>query len=53
MLQTLNIQFNHSLKDLVMPFIFFTLSLINILSDYATVRLFHEVKMPAFLAFPI
>ena len=36
-----------------MPFIFLALFFVNILSDYATIRLYNEVKMPFFLAFPL
>jgi hypothetical protein len=53
MLQALNVQFNCCFKTLIMPFIFITLLLVNVISNYATVRLFHEVKMPAFLGFPM
>ena len=53
MLQTLNTQFNTCFRTLIMPFIFLTLFLINIISNYASIRLFHEIKMPVFLAFPL
>jgi hypothetical protein len=53
MLQTLNIYFNSCYKSIILPFTVLALLLINVISDYATIRLFHEVKMPAFLGFPM
>ena len=52
MLQVLNNRFNACFSKLIMPFLFLTVLMLNILTNFATVRLYHEVKMPAYISFP-
>jgi len=53
MLQVLNAQFNFCSEKFVMPLLFFFDSASFTICTYAAVRLVHEVKMPAYLAFPL
>ena len=50
MLQILNLKFNICYRSLVMPFLILLLMAINVLSDFATIRLFGE---PGFIGFPM
>jgi len=53
MLQVLNAQFSFCCKTFYLPLFFLTLTVVYMLGSYATIRLFHEVKMPGFLGFPL
>jgi len=52
-LQTLNNRFNLCFHSVILPFTLLTLLLINVLSNYASVRLHGEVKFPGSLGFPL
>jgi len=48
----MNNQFDVCFRSIVTPGIFGTLMTINVLSSYASMRMYGEVKMPGYLGFP-
>ena len=53
MLQAVNNRFNSCFQLLVLPVLLSTVLVVNIISNYATIRLYDEVKFPGFLGFPM
>lgn len=52
-LQIINTLFHNLCRQMVLPSVTFILSVLTSVSMYATIKLYHEVKMPAFIGFPL
>jgi len=53
MLQILNNLFNQSFSVLTLPVMFFSMTVVNIICNFATFRLYSVIGMPAYLCFPL
>ena len=53
LLQVIHNGFKCCYYSIVLPFMFLTLLIINVISNYATMCMYYQVKLPGYLGFPL